>query len=299
MQMIRIFFLINSISIALFFSANVISDETKNIKEAEPQRIYDVEIIIFKNRSVPKGNELNLPTPSPSRDENTLDLSNNPASIESAALAGFTGLLQEELRLLGIVKQIIRSSRYDLLSHTGWRQPGLSKQDALPVWIKGGKVFGRGYSSIDQPEPLPVEQQDNLEQLNNVDIVQPIEAKIDNLSNVLYELEGRITITLSRYLHTHANLVLRKPATMHNLLERPENQLETNEIETTEGMRLLNYALNEKRRMRSKRLHYLDHPQFGILVLITPYEPPEVEIEVEENQEIPVETPIASDKKPV
>ena len=36
---------------------------------------------------------------------------------------------------------------------------------------------------------------------------------------------------------------------------------------------LINYPLKEKRRMRSKRLHYLDHPEYGMLVLITPYQP--------------------------
>jgi hypothetical protein len=29
--------------------------------------------------------------------------------------------------------------------------------------------------------------------------------------------------------------------------------------------------------MRSKRLHYLDHPEYGLLVLITPYPPPAAE----------------------
>jgi len=48
-------------------------------------------------------------------------------------------------------------------------------------------------------------------------------------------------------------------------------------IETIYGNRLLNYGLNEKRRMRSKKSHYLDHPEFGMLVLITPCEAPEEE----------------------
>jgi hypothetical protein len=55
---------------------------------------------------------------------------------------------------------------------------------------------------------------------------------------------------------------------------------------------LLNYGLNEKRRMRSKKLHYLDSPQFGMLVLITPYQAPEA---------APAEDPVnsASPAKPV
>jgi hypothetical protein len=32
------------------------------------------------------------------------------------------------------------------------------------------------------------------------------------------------------------------------------------------------YHLTESRRMRSKELHYLDHPVLGVLLLVTPYE---------------------------
>ena len=37
---------------------------------------------------------------------------------------------------------------------------------------------------------------------------------------------------------------------------------------------LNNHRLDEHRRMRSKNLHYLDNPEFGMLILITPYEAP-------------------------
>ena len=37
---------------------------------------------------------------------------------------------------------------------------------------------------------------------------------------------------------------------------------------------LNNHRLMEHRRMRSKVLHYLDNPEFALLILITPYEAP-------------------------
>ena len=49
-----------------------------------------------------------------------------------------------------VVERITKSSRYQLLLHTGWRQPGLEASSAIPVWIRGGQVFDAGYSSIDQ-----------------------------------------------------------------------------------------------------------------------------------------------------
>jgi hypothetical protein len=47
---------------------------------------------------------------------------------------------------------------------------------------------------------------------------------------------------------------------------------------------LNNHSLREHRRMRSKNLHYLDNPEFALLILITPYEVPE------NFEEAPIET---------
>ncbi len=66
-------------------------------------------------------------------------------------------------------------------------------------------------------------------------------------------LDGSIRISVSRYLHLNADLRFQAPGS------------------TTE------FRLQESRRMRSGELHYLDHPRFGMLVLIKPVsaEPPQ------------------------
>jgi len=33
--------------------------------------------------------------------------------------------------------------------------------------------------------------------------------------------------------------------------------------------------LKQQRRMRSKEIHYFDHPRFGVVALITPYKSPQ------------------------
>jgi len=246
----------------------VYAAEPKTQNEQEDLKFYDVEIIVFKNISVPKGEEINLPTPSPVRSPNTLDLSDH-TSINLATDLGFTALQLDELRLSEIVQSIIRSSRYGLLTHTGWRQPGLDQSDSFPIWIKGGKIFGVGYSSIDHagnesylPAATVIPEETNAAEQKPVAPQQG-----------LYELEGQIIITLSRYLHTQANLVLRKPTEIRTF-QPSESVPGSSQVEVNESYSLYNYGLNEKRRMRSKKLHYLDHPQFGMLVLITPYQKP-------------------------
>ena len=46
--------------------------------------------------------------------------------------------------------------------------------------------------------------------------------------------------------------------------------------------------------MRSKNLHYLDSPQFSMLILITPWEAPEVVEETPLDEQTPVEEPATS-----
>lgn len=234
-------------------------------------KYYDVEVIVFKNIKVPRSHEYNLPTPSASRTEKTLDLS-NPRSIKKAGKIGFTPLKLDELRLSDSVQSIIKSSRYSLLLHTGWRQPGLDEASSIPVWVKGGKIYDSSYSSIDQMTQFNSSKDDTNPAISNTGLTSRMRG--------LYELEGQITIILSRYLHTKTELVLRKPASVNTILQQGNALADNNESEllSMEGQLLLNYGLNEQRRMRSKKLHYLDHPEFGMLVLITPYEAAEESI---------------------
>ena len=107
----------------------------------------------------------------------------------------------------------------------------------------------------------------------------------------LYELEGKITIALSRYLHTYVDLVLRRPRlSIDPVLSNPvqEKYLATHAADT----RILNnHQLKEHRRMRSKNLHYLDSPEFAMLILIHRYEAAEVEAVATELEEpLPDET---------
>ncbi|GMQ97372.1 MAG: CsiV family protein [Gammaproteobacteria bacterium] len=68
------------------------------------------------------------------------------------------------------------------------------------------------------------------------------------------ELQGLIKISRKRYLHIDADLVYRAQVTADD-----------------GSARMASFRLTEHRRMRSKELHYLDHPLFGMIIAITPY----------------------------
>jgi len=86
-----------------------------------------------------------------------------------------------------------------------------------------------------------------------------------------YRLEGTVKLVRERYLHLDVDLVLQKAGA------NPPGSYTDAQPETAA------YQLREKRRMRSRELHYLDHPRFGVIAIVTPYDAPEDEPEPEEN----------------
>jgi hypothetical protein len=76
------------------------------------------------------------------------------------------------------------------------------------------------------------------------------------------KLEGTLKIGVKRYLHMEADLLLRLPVT-------PDDG-----DAYFMGPAVRSYRLQTTRRMRSGKLHYLDHPVLGVLVQAERYEPP-------------------------
>jgi hypothetical protein len=67
-------------------------------------------------------------------------------------------------------------------------------------------------------------------------------------------VEGSLRLSVARYLHLETDL-----------------RLITGERSYLEDTPTTAYRLQQSRRMRSGELHYIDHPRFGVLALITPY----------------------------
>lgn len=80
----------------------------------------------------------------------------------------------------------------------------------------------------------------------------------------VYELEGSIVLSVARYLHLDTKLYFKEFETVTTPSENGSNSSS------------LSYQINraipmeQSRRMRSRELHYIDHPKFGILIQLTP-----------------------------
>jgi hypothetical protein len=92
-------------------------------------------------------------------------------------------------------------------------------------------------------------------------VAYPVDAIVLNGAR---RLAGQITLVRERYLHLDADLLLMSAA-------------------GADGSAV--YELNEKRRIkRSATLHYFDHPHFGMIAVVTPYQSPELQQQLEDEE---------------
>ncbi|MFT7306591.1 MAG: hypothetical protein ACI9P7_001859 [Candidatus Azotimanducaceae bacterium] len=128
--------------------------------------------------------------------------------------------------------------------------------------------------------------------------LQPVESEADAFPvlvqaghhyDEMYQLDGTITISRSRFLHVDTDLWYTEfmplyqtgdapLSTSANLLppELRNRYPEVADWEATRGQNLKvhSHQLKQSRRMRSSTLHFIDHPHFGILIRIEKFEGP-------------------------
>ncbi|RLT93459.1 CsiV family protein [Ketobacter sp.] len=219
---------------------------------------YQVSLVVFKHRNSPMGNET-WPAPE------TLELSFPPGilELEPASEAAKSNPTEE--------KVAFRSTQpLDEEFRQALRSIKLSSNYEIMTTASWNQPALDGNQAI------------------------PILIQAGNEYAGYYELEGSITLVVSRYLHLKTDLWLSEyiqkvemvapwwetssTVTGGGDLDSPSYQevdFSSNAYNETitryESVRTV--VLNESRRMRSGELHYLDNPMFGVLVKVVPYSP--------------------------
>lgn len=228
-----------ALTLALAPAASLLAAET-------PQ--YTVEVIIFKNLTGdPSGAEIWTRANQEPLPEADLDLPEAVTQPEPTPAVEYTLLKENELGLRQLAQRLEASQRYEVLLHQAWRQPGLERDKAAPMHIEVP------LESI-APAPAPSAEPSLFEDGMSSDWARP-EAR----------LEGKLKLILSRYLHLETDL---RYYTGELLQPMDAAQDEFAELVTQPQV----YRLKQERRMRSGELHYLDHPAFGLLAVVKPYE---------------------------
>jgi hypothetical protein len=151
----------------------------------------------------------------------------------------FRTLPPEERSLNGAWGEMRRSRDYRPLYHVAWRQPMEDPDRAKEIYFSLLPENGAEASVTNPPK-----------------------------------LEGTLKLSIKRYLHLDADIVLHKPA----LGSDPQTSSEYGF-----ASRFRHYRLQDSRRMRSGKLHYIDHPVIGLLAIAKRYEPSQPDV---------VETPV-------
>ncbi len=231
---------------------------------AEDRRYYDIEVVIIENLSEEQKNSENWPLQvNLSLPEKTVPYGQPvtrewlPEDVDLKS--SYKVLRSKTYQLTPEIEKINESKTQRVIFHTAWRQPGLDKEQALPVYFKK-----------EIPAAPPVEEQTLSESNESFSITE--DEKPQATSSIL---EGLLRVTLARYLHLEAELTFRATPPPITQSDNPFSVLD-NENERNEILKQGVIHLKQKRRrIRSNELHYIDHPVLSMLLKITPYEKPD------------------------
>ena len=217
--------------------------------QSKPKQYYIVEVVLFRHMTGQgKTSEYwDDQFIENNEDENSSGYALAEYNLDNkqfSPIAGASALSAEHYKLLDSANHIRYSKDFKLLAHFGWTQRSLSKQRALPVQITANPY-------------------------------------IDSLSP-----NGSLTLYVSRFLHLIVNLTAtdciypKIPESSQLSSEDLEQAVENNtslsankELSDPAYTECVNKSLlfSQNRKMRSKELHYIDNPIFGLLVYVTPF----------------------------
>lgn len=227
---------------------------------------YEIEVVIFKfSDSRSAGNEVWPDLVTTESLENSIELHNSTSLTLTPGLDTkgyyYSKIPEDKFRLTEEAEKLVASGKYKILYHSAWIQPGLDKENAESIHIKATKNIA-DLSVIDSLSPVTITDTeiDNSPSLVNVSHEKPED-------NII--LEGLIKVELGRYLHINFDLKYQRD------LASGQSVINTSSLNTYKEIKF--YPVKMHRRMRSKEVHYIDHPLIGILVLATRFELPKDE----------------------
>ncbi len=235
---------------------------------------YTVELIVFEHLNPEALEEEQWPDdPGFPSLENAVELSVSSPLLDEEMARGamdlaptphaFVLLHPDEHTLKPVRRRLARLKQYHPLLHIAWRQPGFSKKESIAVHLRGDTHHtGNSANAVELEAPATED------------------AFLGPLSNIP-PVEGTARLYRARYLHMITDIRYFRPE-QGEVSGGVFTAVSTGEEaglgeDLPEDVQPTLFRLTENRRMRSKELHYLDHPLFGMLIQVTPYELPKIE----------------------
>ena len=171
-------------------------------------------------------------------------------------------LTRSQGQFASIISSISRERGTRSLLHMTWQQPMSGKSGSTPIRLFAGKDFSNTYHFDGRKI---VKQNQSASTLSTGGI--PLSSSV---VSPVWELDGTLNIYLSHYLYIETALNLRKEG--RKLMPVvPSDGADTSVALTTPKVMtpfLMSIPLEQNRRVKSEEIHYLDHPEMGMVIQI-------------------------------
>lgn len=197
----------------------------------------------------------------------------------------FLRLSRDVFTLNNHAESLRRDNNYEVLYHQAWQQQMQSKENSPSIAIEGGKRIGnsqsQSHSELEGFITLHIARYLHIN--TNLWLSDPKIAKLQGAANVsslpnkpLYGFQEAKNLEQSLLNDRTPGQTLserigeRLSRNTEILLEGKsiKGELNTNSTNAYNSQGIV--ALTQHRRMRSKELHYIDHPMMGILIYFNP-----------------------------
>jgi len=215
--------------------ANYAAPLAQHNEAIQTTALYHVELLVFENtRQVDPDwhTMLDADGKAPVSQHRLLP---QPAEVDDT-IVPFQLLPSNQLRMKNEEQKLARQKNYHLLLHIAWRQPLPYKKSVETIHIVGGNAYN-----------------DEGKVLGNADLF----GGTADLTPYIWQIEGSVQVFKGHYVELNTEFNLND---LPNVSQTPSNSV----------YQLDTYHLKQHRRLSNGELNYLDHPKFGILVLITP-----------------------------
>lgn len=180
-------------------------------------------------------------------------------------------LPQAEQHLVAVENKLALSGDFTPFFHIAWRQPAFSREET------GGAVHIHWEEQEGIEDSVP-EVSDSLTAPPHFPLSTRSELFRSESSRQRAWLDGLITVSVNRYLHFDVDLLYDQA---HGEAGQ-SNFFGLFSLFNGERSPHL-FRIQQNRRLRSGELQYFDHPRFGMIALVTPYEYPQPAV-VEEGE---------------
>lgn len=215
------------------------SEDTK--ASAPQQSLYKVELVVFANENETDPDALDLVH----LQNDNYDIAhhlqfhsaanNYDNTSDDISNALYELLPSSQFSLIKEEQSIAHKDHFKILLHIAWQQPLQKTKFARPIYIAAGNAYDAEGNIIGSSD------------LTGNNMSAPAS---------LWEFEGTITLAKNNFFEINSDLHL--------------NEIEKASFFSSQDFHVKSYHMQQQRRMTSNELNYLDHPKFGVLLLVSP-----------------------------